>query len=170
MNMRTKIIFLTIVAFVITIAGCGGSENSNVGNANSGNINAAKPANNANTGLETTKKPESATTNDAPTLAPIVNAYYDALRKKDAAGAKRVMSAEFITSTETGMKGEKKTDFIAFLTEFDKIPEGKMEVRNEQINGNKATAEVKGGTYIDWTKLIFANEGGAWKITNEVPR
>ena len=68
------------------------------------------------------------------------------------------------------MKDEKKTDLVAFLSEFDKMPEGQMEVRNEQIDGGKGVAEVKGGSYASWTKISFLNEDGAWKISNEAPR
>ena len=165
--MLFKIVIILI--FVTAAIGCGSSGTPlNSSNANTANANAAPPA--ANTGLETTKKPQAETTNNAPTFAPVVNAYYDALKRKDAAAVKKVMEQEFLKSTELDMKDEKKTDIVAFLTEFDKLPEGKMEVRNEQINGAKGTAEVKGGSYADWTKMVFVNEGGAWKISNEVPR
>jgi hypothetical protein len=171
MNMQFKIIFLTLLAgLMLTAAGCSGSETSvNVANGNTANTtNANKPA--VNAGLETTKKPEAETTNDAPTLGPVVHAYYNALKKRDEAAARKVMAQEFLKSTQDDMKAEKKTDFIAFLTEFDKIPEPKMEVRNEQINGNRGVAELKGGSYGNWTKIVFKNEGGVWKISNEVDR
>lgn len=163
---------LLLTCASVALAACGGSEsNGNANNATSANSNT--PAVNtapANTGLETSKTPPAATTNDAPTLAPVVHAYYDALKKKDAAGARKVMSQGFIQSAEKGMEEEGDTDLIPYLTKYDKLPQNRMEVRNEQISGNRATAELKGGSYNDWVKIVFINEGGAWKITNEIPR
>ena len=91
------------------------------------------------------------------------------LRNKDAADVKKVMESEFLKTIEADMKDEKKTDIVAFLTEFDKLPTGKMEARNEQITGNKGTAEVKGGSYVNWTRVVFIKEDGVWKVSNEVP-
>ena len=156
------ILFVTAFAFA-----CGGTNNTT--NANAPNTNTANSTTTNSNALETTKAPEAPTTNDAPTLGPVINAYYDALKKKDAAGVKKVMESQFLKSIESDMKDEKKTDIVAFMTEFDKLPEGKMEARNEQINGNKGTAEVKGGSYANWTKVVFVKEDGVWKVSNEVP-
>ena len=164
-----KPLLIFSIAVALAPFGCGGGDTAtNAPNANSSNANSAQtPANNA---LDTVKKPEAATTNDAPTIAPVVHAYYDALKKKDAAAVRKVMERGFLETTEKEMKAEGKTDIIAYLTEFDELPEGKMQVRNEQISGNRATAELKGGSYGDWVKIVFVNEGGAWKISNEIPR
>ena len=168
--MQFKILLSFVIAFGILAVGCGGTENAtNVSNTNVANANAAVPTTNSN--LEPTKKPEVATTNNAPTLGPVVNAYYDALKKKDAAAARKVMAEDFLKSVEADMRDEKKTDLIAFLTEFDTLPEGQMEVRNEQISGNRGTAIVKGGAYAgDGIVMVFKNEGGSWKLSNEVSK
>ena len=169
--MQFKITLLVLVAFGSMIAACGGETTSNVSNTNTAtnaaNANAARPA--ANSQLEPTRKPESATTNNAPTLAPVVQTYYEALKKKDDALLRSVMSQEFIKSVETDMKEEKKTGIAAYMAEFDTIPEKPVEVRNEQINGNNAVAEVKGGAYINWTPLAFVNENGKWKFSGGSP-
>ena len=157
-----------MIAALAMIAGaCGGPTQtpSNTTNTNAGNTNAAPPA--GNTALDTTKKPEAPTSNDAPTLGPVINAYYDALRNKDAAGVRKVMESGFLKETEEDMKAEKKTDIVAFLSETDKIPTGKMEARNEKITGNKGVAEIKGGSYSNWTPTTFINEGGVWKVSNQ---
>lgn len=167
--MRSKT-FLTI-ALTTLLAACGGSEspNTNVANNATANSNAAAPAANVER-LEPTPAPVAQTTNDAPTLAPVVHAYYGALKKKDAAAVRQVMSQGFIQSAEGDMKEAGQKDLITYLTEFDKLPADKMEVRNEQISGNRGTAELKGGSYATWAKIVFVDEGGTWKITNEVPR
>ena len=119
--------------------------------------------------METTKKPAAATTNNAPTLAPVVQTYYEALKKKDDALLKTVMSQEFIKTVESDMKAEKKTSIAAYMAEFDTIPEKPVEVRNEKIEGTDAVADLKGGAYINWTPFAFTNEGGKWKFTGGSP-
>ena len=169
--MRSYIYVMTLVAALFA-AGCGNdtSTTSNKANSNSNAANQTANAPAANDALAPVSKPPAATSNEAPTVGPVVNAYYDALKRKDATAARSVMSRDFLQSVEGDMKEENKTDLIAFLTEFDKLPESKMEVRNELISGNKATAEIRGGAYTSWTTVVFHNEGGAWKLSNEVPK
>lgn len=159
-------LILTIIA--LALVGCGGGETTNTSNANT------SPANNAaltsdNTGLETTKKPVGETTNNAPTLTPVVNAYYEALRKKDDALLRSILTQEFISSLEKDMKAEGKSGLAAYMAETDTIPDKPVEVRNEKIDGNDAVAEIKGGAYINWTPFAFRNEGGKWKFTGGSP-
>ncbi len=169
MNMQFKSFLTFVLGVVIAAAGCGDSTTTNVSNTNvvNANGNATAPANTLP--LEPTKKPEVATTNNAPTLAPVVQTYYEALKKKDDALLKSVMSKEFVASVETDMKEDKKTNMAAYLAEFDTIPEKPVEVRNEKIEGNDAVAEIKGGAYINWTPFAFINEGGKWKFTGGSP-
>ena len=167
--MRLNSLLILIIAAAIFALGCGGSTTPTGGsNTNLTNANAA-PSPATNSVLETTKKPEAATANNAPTLAPVVQTYYEALKKKDAALLKSVMSQEFIKSVEADMKEDKKTDIAAYMAEFDTIPEKPVEVRNEKIEGNDAVAEIKGGTYVNWTPFAFINEGGKWKFTGGSP-
>lgn len=167
--MRSNLIFTLVIGAAIAAIGCGGPSSTPTGgtNANLANANVAPPPSNSN--LEPVKKPDAATTNNAPTLTPVVQTYYDALKKKDEALLKTVMSQAFIKSVEADMKEEKKTNMAAYLAEFDTIPEKPVEVRNEKIEGNDAVAEIKGGAYINWTPFAFANEGGKWKFTGGSP-
>ena len=170
--MRLNLILAFTIGIALAAAGCGVSmtptggsnANTNVANANSianGNTTSAP----GNSGLETTKKPEAATANNAPTIAPVVQTYYDALKKKDEALLKSVMTKEFISSVESDMKKEKKTNMAAYMAEYDTIPDKPVEVRNEKIEGTDAEAELKGGAYLNWTPFAFKNEGGKWKFT-----
>jgi len=153
------------------LAACGGpapgSNSSNVSNSNS--VNANNSTVNSNNTLEPVKKPEASTLNEAPTLKPVVVAYYEALKNKDDAALKKVLSNDLIKSLQTQMKEEKKTGLAAYAAETDKIPENGIEVRNETINGDKGVAEVRGGSYPNWTPLGFVREGGVWKLSNESP-
>ncbi|HVF29912.1 MAG TPA: hypothetical protein VNA22_03030 [Pyrinomonadaceae bacterium] len=172
MNKQSKILFafiLSIAAMASAACGDGGTNTaSNAKNANVANANPTAPAN-ANT-LETTKTAEAATTNAAPNITPIVHSYYEALKKKDDALLRSVLSAEFIKSVEADMKVDKKSGSLAaYMSEFDEVPEKPIEVRNEKIDGNNAVAELKGGVYVNWTPLAFVNEGGKWKFTGGSP-
>jgi len=167
--MRSKlIIFTTLFALTFFLSGCsGGTDNSPNNSTVKSNANSITA--NTNGDLGTTKKADAPTTNDAPTLKPVVGAYYAALKKKDDAALKAVLSAELIKSIEDDMKSEKKTKFAEFVAETEKIPDGGIEVRNEKITGEKGQAEVKGGTYLNWTAIAFVREGGSWKMSNESP-
>ena len=166
MNLRFMF-FIIITISAIFLTACPSSEptNNNAGNTNSAN----KSVVNSNTQFNTNKKPEAATTNNAPTLAPVVQAYYDALKKKDDAAIRKVLSAEFIKMLEADMKEEGKKSLTAFIVELDKIPEKPIEVRNEKIEGEKGVAEIKGGVYVNWTPIAFVKENGVWKMSNENP-
>lgn len=169
--MRHISLFITFsFAAAILLAGCGGTPAPN-GNANApaNKANTANaPANNDNP-VATEKKPEAATSNNAPTIGPVVQAYYDALKKKDDAAVQAVLSAAFIKSIQADMKAEKKTGMAAYLAEYDTIPEKPVEVRNEKIDGDKAVAELKGGAYLNWTAFAFVKENGSWKFTGGSP-
>ena len=171
MNKQSKILCALLFAVTTMIAGCGGPTTTPTGgsNTNGGNLNGVNTTANANSALEPTPKPESATTNDAPTLGPVVRSYYDALKKKDDALLRSVLSADFIKETEAEMKEEKQTGLAAYMAKYDTIPEKPVEVRNERIDGSKGVAEVKGGVYLNWTPLDFVNEGGKWKLTGGSP-
>lgn len=154
------------------LAACGGPAANTNSNANSGSKNTAvNSANSANTNVVanspagTTVKPVEETVNNAPTLAPVVHAYYDALKNKNTSALREVLSAEFFARSEKQMKEDGAKDLAAYMAEFDTIPDKPVEVRNEKIEGNKAVAQIKGGDYLSWTPFTFVNEGGKWKFT-----
>jgi hypothetical protein len=162
--MKLKI-FASILLSTLAAA-CGGTETNTATNSAT-NTNAANTA--QNTAVAYSTPTQEATTNNAPTLAPVVRGYYDALKNKDSAALKEVLSKDFVQSIEADMKEEKKTNMAAFLAETDKIPEKPIEVRNEKIQGDKGVAEIRGGSYPNWTPLAFVKEDGKWKLTNESP-
>lgn len=170
--MKLNLTFVFVIAVSIVVSACGGdtqtSANVNVANANTANSNTAPVS--TNTALEPIKKVETATTNNAPTLAPVVQTFYEGLRKKDDALVRSVMSVEFIKTIEDDMKAEgKKGNMAAFMAEVESDLDKPIEVRNEKIEGNNGVAEIKGGTYLAWTPHAFVNEGGKWKFTGGSP-
>ncbi len=159
--MRFFYILLFLTTFLI---GCGAPENSNTAvNRNAANTNTATT--NANNPLATTKTPEVSTTNNAPTLAPIVENYYAALNAKNEAGTKKFLSQTAIRYWEDEAKAEKKTGF-AYLLEAEEPLAEKREIRNEKIEGDTAVAEIKGGSLGVWTPIKFVRENGEWKFAS----
>lgn len=156
--MRYQILFLFIISsFLIS---CGGNPSTTPNTANTPNTTA--PKNTGNT-LGANKTPEAPKTNEGATIAPIVQGYYEALKKKDEAGAKKYLSAAALKYYENEAKGEKKTWFVFVLEEVEPVGD-KYEVRNEKIEGDKAVAEIKGGNLRDWAKIVFIKESGEWKF------
>ena len=162
--------FFILISLTILFIGCGG--NSEIVNTNTTSNTAAKNTTNApvnsNNPLET--KPitnETATTNNASTIAPVMTAYYEALKKKDDAALRKVLSQTALKSYEKDMKEEGETSLSKFITDLEPAPDKPFEVRNETANGNEIIAEVRGGSYPNGIKMKFIKENGEWKKTNE---
>jgi hypothetical protein len=157
-------IFLAVVISVI--AACGGGEPANnESNANSSNGNSAA-GNHPPMPIPHNTEP---TENNAPTIAPVVQQFYDALRDKDSAKLKDTITAKFEKTLEDDMKSQNEMDLAAFVAKTDYRPGQVIEVRNEKIQGDKAVAELRGGAYKNWTAFEFAKENGKWKFTGGSP-
>lgn len=161
--------FFILLFLTVFLIGCGTSKNANVAVVNTTTANSGVAPTNANNPLATTKAPEASTTNNAPTLAPVVQKYYDALKGKDDAALKKVYSQATLKALEADMKDEKQTSLVKFITELEPLPETPFTVRNEQIQGETAVAEMRGGSYPNGIKIKFVKENGEWKMTNESP-
>lgn len=164
--------FYTTISLIVLLAiasSCGGDTEPA---ANQPNTN-VKPAANENTApantMDGVRRPDAPTSNDAPTIAPVVHAFYEALKKKDDAALRAVLSRSVLQSLEADMKEENRTDLAVFVAEFETLPAGQVEIRNEQITGDKAIAEIQGGTYVKWTQMGFIKEDGRWKWSGDSP-
>jgi hypothetical protein len=162
--MRNAILFGALMASVAISVACGGGGTSN-------NSSTATNGNSTNTNTDNplpvkTPTPEQ-TTNNAPTLTPVFKAFCDAVNKKDDAGLRKVLSSDAMTSIQQQMKQQNIKTLSAYF-EDDKY-KTTCEVRNEQITGDQAVAEVRGDTYPNGIKMIFVKEGGEWKLTTRSP-
>jgi hypothetical protein len=167
MSFQKSAVLLSIF-ILLFLNGCGAPETpTNTANTNSVNANVARA--NAENPLATTRKAEEATVNQAETIKPVVMAYYEALKKKDDAGLRKVYSRETLKYFEADMKSEGAKSLVEFITELEPAPEQPFQVRNEQIQGDTAIAEIRGGAYPNGIKIKFVRENGEWKITNESP-
>lgn len=155
---------LMIVFIAVLIAACGGStpnaNNGNNGNAKTANGNSKDPL------AITTPTPES-TTNNAPTLTPVYKAYCEAMAAKNEAALKKVFSSDTVKYIEDAIKddGLKPPTFVKYF-EDEQVTPDLCEVRNEQINGNEAVAEVRTKATPNGVKIVFVKEGPEWKLTN----
>ena len=93
--MQYKLSFTTILIFSILVIGCGG-DTTNKAKTAPNTANASNTSANTNNPLETTKKPVGEMVNNAPTITPVVQAYYDALKKKDEAALRNVLSKQLL--------------------------------------------------------------------------
>ena len=162
--MRRKLYAIPFCAILlIFMLACGGppAANSNGPNTNVANGNTKDPL------AVATPTPES-TTNNAPTLTPVYKAYCSAMVKKDEAALRKIYSSDTIKDFEEQMKADKIKSLIKFL-EVEQVSNELCEVRNEQISGDSAVAEVKTIGYPKGFKVLFIKEGGEWKISNKRP-
>ncbi len=156
-----------IIFSLLAFPACSSTDTAKITtNANAANANIAKT--NANNPLATTKKADEETTNKAETIAPVVAAYCDAMRKKDDAALRKIYSRASLQKLEADMKAENEKSLAAYLSS-EPVGDKPCEVRNEQINGDKAVAEIRTETYPNGIKYNFVKEEGAWKITGESP-
>jgi hypothetical protein len=116
-----------------------------------------------------TVRNEGPTTNNAPTLGPVVQQYDEALKSKNDQMLRDTLTSEFAKSLEIDMKSANRKDFAAFVAETDYRPGQVLEARNEKIEGNKGVAEIRGGAYKNWTAFSFALEDGKWRFTGGSP-
>jgi hypothetical protein len=95
-----------------------------------------------------------------------LKAFYEATQKKDAEGIKKTLSKGTLEMLEGFAKAQGKSldeslkSGLASETKDDKMPE----TRNEKIDGDKATVEVKNDKTNQWETVPFVKEDGSWKI------
>ncbi len=167
-----KTLILTTILLLLLLTGCSTTEtpkNTATANVNTNTANSAVAETNTATAFNTTKQPEAPTTNDAPTITPVVVAFYDALKRKDDAALRRVYSQATLKTLEADMKADEMNSLFEFITATEIVPDQPFEVRNEQIQGNTAVAEIRGGSYPNGIRRIFVKENNEWKMTNDSP-
>lgn len=99
-----------------------------------------------------------------------LKAYFEALQKKDAAGLKKTLSKGTLEMFEQFAKAQSPPKSLdealqtglasTTNTDSNKMPE----TRNEKIDGDKATLEVKNDKTGAWETVPFIKEEGDWKI------
>lgn len=93
-------------------------------------------------------------------------AFFEASKKKDAAGMKKTLSKGTLEMFDKLAKEQNKStdDMLKEVDKDDNKSEKMSETRNEKINGETATLEVKNDKTGKWDTLPFVKENGEWKI------
>ena len=99
-----------------------------------------------------------------------LKAYFEALQKKDAEGLKKTLSKGTLEMFEQFAKAQSPPKSLdealqtglasTTNTEANKMPE----TRNEKIEGETATLEVKNDKTGTWETVPFVKEDGTWKL------
>lgn len=91
-------------------------------------------------------------------------AFYEAAKKKDAAGIRKTLSKGLLSKLEDEAKRSNKPfdEYLVNVTLPDTLPE----MRNEKIEGDRATLEIK-GRGDSWRPTSFVKEDGEWKLDSD---
>ena len=92
-----------------------------------------------------------------------LKAFYEASKKKDATAMKKTLSKGSLDMFEKQAKEQGKS-FDDLLKSDQHTPDKMPETRNEKIDGETATLEVKNDQTNNWDTLPFVKEDGEWKI------
>jgi hypothetical protein len=91
-------------------------------------------------------------------------AAYDAVKKKDTAAFKKLITKKDLQEIEDEAKGANKTsdEMLKEVMDTFKLP-GSAESKDEKIDGEKATLQVKNDKD-QWDTVNFVKEDGQWKM------
>jgi Domain of unknown function (DUF4878) len=93
-------------------------------------------------------------------------AYVDAVKNKDVDGIKKTLSKKTLELFEASAKamGKSTDDLLKTGLNEQAAPATTPETRNEKIEGETATLEVKDSKSGNWETVPFVKEDGQWKI------
>ncbi|HEX8920002.1 MAG TPA: hypothetical protein VF766_00905 [Pyrinomonadaceae bacterium] len=90
--------------------------------------------------------------------------FYEAMKNKDVAAIKSLISKETLASMEAEAKSKDKSldDYLA--EESKSVPPSMPQLGEEKIDGDKATVQFKLDNAPNWSAFSFVKEDGGWKI------
>lgn len=94
----------------------------------------------------------------------VLKKYLEAAQKKDVEAMKQTLSAGTLKMIDESAKKQGTTLEELLKKDDGAIPKEMPETRNEKIEGETATVEVKNGATADWDKIPFVKEDGKWKL------
>jgi hypothetical protein len=151
---------ITLLLVMLFFAACGQSQAP--ANNTGGQTSTASPA------AQQTSTPapaRAASAYDLSSPTKTFTSFYEAAKKKDATGIRSVLSKDDLAEMERIAKEQKTTMDDSFKPFYQDVPAQLNEMRNEQINGEKATLEIKESERGAWETINFVKEDGQWKIT-----
>lgn len=99
---------------------------------------------------------------DSPTVT--LKNYVEASQKKDAEAIKQTLSGGTLKMIDESAKRQNTTLEEVLTKDAGNAYKQVPETRNEKIEGDAATLEVKNAATADWDKIPFVREEGKWKI------
>jgi hypothetical protein len=91
--------------------------------------------------------------------------FHEASKKKDVQGIRKTLSKGSLEMFDKFAKQQNKTmDEMLKDVDKDSKTETMPETRNEKIDGESATLEIKNEKTGKWDRLPFVKEEGEWKI------
>lgn len=154
--------FITLVIMTLVLAAACKTTPTN-----SNGTGTPTNANNSNAKPAATATPAAATPSSSlSTPTKTFMAFYEASKNKNVPSVMSTLSKESVDFLTAEAKKENKT-LEAALTDSLKtsdVPTTAPETRNEKIDGDKATLEVKDDKGNKWDTFNFARENGEWKI------
>lgn len=168
MRFRNAALAATALAAITLLGGC----NKGASNANSTNSNSTS---NAGPATSPTAKPTAptTTTGGAATPTEAFTAYYNAIKNKDAEAVKALFSRDTLKTLEERAKQSNKSFDDVFKEGLEgaskEVPPTVPETRNEKIDGDHATLEIKDDRKGTWDTINFVKEDGQWKMSFSAP-
>jgi predicted lipid-binding transport protein (Tim44 family) len=171
MKLRIAALAAILLAAIILLAGCSkttsNSNSTNTTNGNAGTSRSPSPTDAQPSPSATTSMPTTSSSGSGPTE--VFQAYYEAIKAKDVNAIKSVFSKSMLAMMEDQAKRSNKS-LDAVLAEGleharEDIPEAIPETRNEKIDGDTATLEVRDEKKDKWETIHFTKEDGAWKLS-----
>lgn len=170
MKLRIAAFAALTLAAITLLAGCNKAA-SNANNTNSSNSNTGAPKSPSPTDGAQPSPTATSTGSSTSTPTAAFKAYYEAIKEKDTDDLKHLFSKATMSMMEAQAKQtNKQLDDVLKegLEEASKeVPETLPETRNEKIDGETATLEVKDDKKDKWETLHFVREDGDWKISFE---
>src|SRR5690349_12026184 len=148
------------LALALAASACSKSANngnsSNTSNKNSSTTSASSSPNTSSNSSSPSSPPDSSSP------SAVYKAVYEAVKKKDFTALKGLISQKSLHDLDEAAREERKTtdDFLRDSIDDPEDPlPATLEMRNEQINGDKATVEYKDSKG-QWEKIELVKEGG----------
>jgi hypothetical protein len=168
MKLRIAAFAAVALAAITLLAGCS-KTTSNANSTNTANSNREVSPSPGNTNAQPSPSATSTTnTSSGSTPTEAFEAYYEAIKAKDVNGVKKLFSKSMLTMMEEQAKRSNKTadDIMAegLKQASADVPETMPETRNEKIDGDTATLEIKDEKKDKWETIHFVKEDGEWKL------
>jgi hypothetical protein len=170
MKLRIAAFAAVALAAITLLAGCS-KTTTNANSTNTvanGNAGASKSPGNTNA-LPSPSATSTTSTSSGSTPTGAFEAYYEAIKAKDVSAVKKLFSKSMVTMMEDQAKRSNKSvdDVMAegLKQASAEVPETLPESRNEKIDGDTATLEVRDEKKDKWETIHFVKEDGEWKLS-----